>query len=177
VDPAPIHLPLDGRPLKPTQRRRRHLRLGRLVIGLVAGSAVNAVLLNVAILAVDLLTEGTPTSFRTYACFAVVPTVWFVLCGLLYVYSVSQLRGRIGRVECLFVGCVSTFFLPPAVLLAISFFGSRELFSQEAFALLPQYFPFGLATLPFGLFGGWAFWRLGVRPATTPTPELVTVFE
>src|SRR5690348_10710826 len=126
MDPTPVHLPLNGASLKPTQRRWGDLRFGRLVIGLVAGSAVNAVLLNVEMLAVDHLTTGTPTSFRTYACYAVVPTAWLVFCGLLYFYSVSQLRGRIGRIECLFIGCVSTFFLPPALLLAISFFGSRE---------------------------------------------------
>jgi hypothetical protein len=35
----------------------------------------------------------------------------------------------------------------------------------------------GAITLPFGLFGGWVFWRLGVRPATAPTQDLAAVFD
>ncbi|MDQ7248274.1 hypothetical protein [Dongia sedimenti] len=179
MDPSPVHVPPVGTPLKPTQRRWRDLRFNRLVIGLVCASAVNAALLNGALFALFHLTgpQGEPAHFRTYACYAIVPTTWLVLCGLIYVYSVSRLRGQIGRIECLFIGCASTFMLLPAVFLAVSFFGSRELLTMEAFTLLPQYFPFGLATLPFGLFSGWAFWRLGVRPAMAPTAELAAVFE
>ena len=35
----------------------------------------------------------------------------------------------------------------------------------------------GLAAIPFGLAGGWLFWRIAVRPAVTKTADIGSVFD
>jgi H+/Cl- antiporter ClcA len=80
-------------------------------------------------------------------------------------------------VECLLLGCISGFLLPFGME-----FGTNFLFMQfwtphwnREDTLIFSFL--GLICAPFGLFGGWVFWRFGIRPATAPTRELAPVFD
>jgi hypothetical protein len=85
-------------------------------------------------------------------------------------------QGSIGRRDCLLMGMLGAFTFPLAIGIAgIAIQGFPDMdavsFLAGGAALL------SLAAIPFGLFGGWIFWRLAVYAAPINDSAEVTVFE
>jgi len=159
-------------------RQRAHLGLGRVLLGLAVAPLLGAVVMTWAFHALDGLfaEEESRLDWRSLAAMLFSPSLWSVISGLAYLQTVTRMRGQIARYECLLLGCASAYLMPLALTA-----GSDIIF----YARYPdpswrdlQYFAlFDLITLPFGLFGGWVFWRLGIRPATAPTTDFAAVFD
>jgi hypothetical protein len=167
----------DRATLLPSQRRRRDLGILRLSFALVVAPLGPIALVSlpvVAVLGIFALMVG--------AGIALAAAVWSLLFGLLYLNTVSRLRGIVGRAECILLGVSTAFLLPTAVLVggyaweAVRggfLFGSWTLWRNNVDNILI----YGLVFAPFGALGGWIFWRLGVKPAAMPTADFATVFE
>jgi hypothetical protein len=171
----PALLPVAVKPAaSPTARRRVDLRwrgiIGALLVAPLLGTLVVHLLMN-------LIVPGAVEPMRKIVFWTVAPSLWSLLWGLAYLQTVTRLRRRIGRVECLLLGCISGFMLPFAME-----FGTNLLFMQFwtphwNWEDTPIFSFLGLICAPFGLFGGWVFWRFGIRPATAPTRDLAPVFD
>jgi hypothetical protein len=171
----PALLPVASTPAtSPTIRRRADLRWRRIIIALLVAPLLGTLVMH---LLITLITPGSVEPMRKLAFWTLAPSLWSLLCGLAYLQTVTRMRRRIGRVECLLLGCVSGFLLPFAME-----FGTNLLFMQFwtphwNWEDTPIFSFLGLITLPFGLFGGWVFWRFGIRPAITPMRDLAPVFD
>jgi len=157
-----------------TQRRRAGLRQWRLLLAPLLG----AIVMTWAIVLLDDLfaEEEKRMQWRDLAIALSSPSLWSLVSGIAYLQTVTRMRDQIARYECLLLGCVSGFLWPVAMDI-----GSNLLFHGHLPALqwnaISAYSIGGLFTLPFGLFGGWVFWRLGVRPASPPAMNYAAVFD
>jgi len=109
---------------------------------------------------------------------AVAASVWSLLLGFGYFYTVARMRGRVARSECILLGVFVAATLPAAVVTAIyAFDDPRTFFGLVSSGGMPAVFAWSLLFAPFGGFGGWLFWRIGVRPVKMPVVDLAAVFE
>ncbi len=111
---------------------------------------------------------------------------WAMLLGMIYLV-LARRRGFVRRLDCLLLGVLLAFSLPavamgtdiavdriqgvPAVdsgFTGDSYHGP----SDGPLALL-----LGVLLVPFGMLGGWVFWRVGVRPAPIRTVDVAAVFD
>jgi hypothetical protein len=104
------------------------------------------------------------------------PSLWAVISGLAYLQTVTLFRDQIARAECLLLGCGSG-YLMPAALMAGNDIIFHVRYPDPSWDDLKFLALFSLITLPFGLFGGWVFWRLGVLPATETPADFAAVFD
>lgn len=100
--------------------------------------------------------------------------------GIGFVTGSSWAGRRISRGGCLALGGGVAFLLPFALALTGTSLGAYVpavmIVDRELFQLSPvlknvaSLYIFGALLVPFGLPGGWLFWRFGVRPAPQPLP-------
>ncbi|HVY97974.1 MAG TPA: hypothetical protein VHA35_00635 [Dongiaceae bacterium] len=175
--------------LRPTQRRWRDLGKRRLSLGL-AVAPVAPVLIGLLLL----LLLGGPFLLNAAAMAAgaifAAAIGWALIAGWAYLLLIPRSRGVLGRIECLLLGVLAASSLPVAVDLlanAVDWLsaGPDSAASADDFVDLLDEGPSDLAiTLvlaiilsPFGLLGGWIFWRVGVRPTVTTVGDLAPVFD
>jgi hypothetical protein len=132
---------------------RVDLQWPRLMFALFVSPLLGTLVMGLVIALVSSRPLNEPDTFRRFVLWMLGPFLWSLLCGVAYLQSVTRIRGQIARSECLLIGCLCAFVLPFVLTMADSL------------------------TLPFGLFGGWVFWRLGVRPAEAPTRDFAPVFD
>jgi len=117
--------------------------------------------------------------------------IWSMLGGMIFLLM-SRLRGFVRRAHCLLLGAFLAASLPSAAMVTSKAIDrmfsatagqeqSAEDFEFERNFLGPSdgevVFYLGLILIPFGTLGGWVFWRVGVRPAPMPAPDVAAVFE
>jgi hypothetical protein len=163
--------------LRPSQRRARDLHWLRVGLALVIaplGPIVLVTFFATAIAGVFALIVA--------AALGIAAATWSLVFGLIYLNTVTRMRGIIGRSECILLGVCTAFLLPGATLLAAFVWDGIE----HAFLFGPwtrwdsapsTLLTLGLAFSPFGALGGWIFWRTGIRPAAAPTTDFAAVFD
>ena len=160
--------------LTPQHRRWRDLSAGRLSLGLCLAPLsvpITFVLFNA--------TEGETFEDMLIPGVAILVFVvgWALMFGWVYLLAVVKPRGRIARIECLLLGIAMNDLLPIVLALASILAepdGAAALASPEVGGALLG----GVLVLSLlGLLGGWLFWRLGVRPAPVPAPDVMAVFD
>ena len=156
--------------LRPTQRRWRDLGKRRMFLSL-AGAPVPPVLLGVLI--IFAFVGASEPSRRTGSGILLAAIAWSLIAGSAYLQIVSRWRGTISRAECIILGVITAATLPTVAFLASPFFDwTGENISGRGVGIF-----LGIILVPFGLLGGWIFWRLGVRPAVATIGDLVPVFD
>jgi hypothetical protein len=162
------------------QRRWKDLRLSKLAMGLCLAPILPML---VSMLPIWLFVyEGEPApvgrALLYIGYYMAIVVFWSLASGLAAVWIVARGRGLIGRTTCLLLGCTGAFLLP----IFAAFVGglikqlrglplSLDVEDLQVFCLL------GFAALPFGLVGGWLFWRIGVRPAVRKTVDIASAFD
>jgi hypothetical protein len=93
--------------------------------------------------------------------------------------SIQAHDGAVGwRVDSLLLGAVGAALFPTVYVFAYSIgAGEADKFADIGLDSLAFLGLLGLAATPFGLLGGWLFWRIGVRPAIAPPTDLAPVFD
>jgi hypothetical protein len=157
-----------------TERRGADLRIGRVLLGLAVAPLLGAALMTLGIYLASFF-DGS-VRWKDLALAMLAPIVWSVICGLAYLQTIARLRDRIAQPECLLLGCASSLLLPFVLDLAGTLL-LRGHFAIVDWKHLKVYAFAGLFSLPFGLFGGWVFWHLGVRPAETAPRDFAPVFD
>jgi hypothetical protein len=162
--------------LRPTQRRWRDLSKRRLLFSLAA-APVAPVVAGFLLIAVVI---GVPNDGADFAGSILgVAIVWSLVLGAAYLLCISRWRGLVGRIECLMLGIIAAATLP---VLGILLLGSDPSF-RDPFTSDLSSDAGGIAIIlaimltPFGVLGGWVFWRLGVRPVATTTVDVAPVFD
>jgi len=112
--------------------------------------------------------------------------IWSMLLGMTYLV-LARRRGFVRRFDCLLLGVILAASLPAVTMatdVAVDWIqGAVEADagftgdsyhgpSDGAFAFL-----LGVILVPFGMLGGWVFWRIGVRPAPVRTIDVAAVFD
>jgi uncharacterized membrane protein len=158
------------------QRRWPDLRGGRLCLGLVLGPVATAAI----VVAIGSFDEDTAEReiLLGGAGIVIVGIAWSLIAGWIYLLAVTRWRGRITRAECLLLGIAISIFLPIAFLLLVyGVSGSDGIAGMFSGLDGPEgLIAIVLLTLT-GWLGGWLFWRVGVRPAPAPAPDLAPVFD
>jgi uncharacterized membrane protein len=157
-----------------TERRGADLRLGRVLLGLAVAPLLGAALMTLGIYLASFF-DGS-VRWKDLALAMLAPIVWSVFCGLAYLQTIARLRERIAQQDCLLLGSASSLLLPFIIDLAGTLL-LRGHFATVDWAHLKIYACAGLFSVPFGLFGGWVFWRLGVRPAEAAARDFAPVFD
>lgn len=116
--------------------------------------------------------------------------VWWLLFFWTYLLLVTRRVGRIARIECLLVGVATSVLAPLALAFPWSIIYRAEFIGVGAaidYMLADMRSNIGFTVIfttmlspsfmPFGALGSWIFWRVAVRPATTPVIDAATVFE
>jgi len=154
--------------------RRADLPTGRVLLGLALAPLPGAALMTLGIYLASALDDSVRVTDLVILMLS--PVVWSVICGFAYLRIIASKRGQIARSECLLLGCVSSLLMPFVydVSGALLLHGSLLVVDP---AHLRQYAIAGLFSLPFGLFGGWVFWRVGVHPAAAPMRDYAPVFD
>jgi hypothetical protein len=169
-------IPVDDDPPS-SEPRSADLPLSRVLLALAVAPLLGSVLMTLGIGFVDsMLPQDRGIQWRYLALSLALPSLWSVLCGLAYLRTVTRLRGQIARSECLLLGCACGLLMPFAMDGVDTLIWHAQL-PQMTWSELKAYSIGGLFTLPFGLFGGWVFWRLGVRPTPAPLPNFAVVFD
>jgi hypothetical protein len=171
--------------LRATQRRWGDLRKRRLLLGLAAAPVPSVAVGMVLVLIMSgefvlrMLAEAT-------IAILLAAVIWSLVVGWAYLLVVARWRGVIGRIECLLLGVAAAFVLPPlAELLSIVIdwiTASPDMHIPgdpwDTAGFISAFFVFlSIALMPFGLLGGWIFWRVGVRPAVTTVGDVAPVFD
>jgi hypothetical protein len=112
--------------------------------------------------------------------------IWSMLIGMAYLV-LARRRGFVRRIDCLLLGAFLAFSLPAVAMagggavdwilgtpdVEAGFIGDSDPGpSDGAFAVI-----LGVLSVPFGMLGGWAFWRIGVRPAPMRTIDVAPKFD
>jgi magnesium-transporting ATPase (P-type) len=174
--------PVDRMSLTPRHRRWRDLRVGRILLGLAIAPVIVTVLLTLA-----WIFDGEMAGEEIIGATIVVlilTTVYWQMGGWGYLLAVTRPRRRIMRLECLLISLVLTDLLLPLLLMfvfaiegkqgLINMFGGREL---SALLIIVVLAAAAILFAPVGLLNGWLFWRIGVRPAAMPEPDVGAVFD
>src|SRR5581483_6347544 len=168
--------------LRPTQRRWRDLHKGRLLLSLAA-APVPAILLGILLI---LLIDGPGSEAIPVSAVILASAIaWSLLVGWTYLLIVSRWRGVLSRAECFILGVAAAVVLPSLAesvsILVDAFpmgndYAIREQWGSDAGT---RFFGaiLSAALAPFGLLGGWIFWRFGVRPAITTIGDVSPVFD
>jgi hypothetical protein len=123
---------------------------------------------------------------------AAIALLWSLCVGNAYFATFVRHRGFTGRTECILIGTVIAvttpvifWFVLDLGLIHVRLF--LDLFPKSLGRPMPGPISFwkvtwesvliGIYLSPLGLFGGWLFWRIGVRPAKMPTVDLAPVFD
>jgi hypothetical protein len=170
--------------LPSTQRRWRDLKTWRLFLGLVA-APVPSVLLGILLLILVDQPLMPSQAFIVTGVILLVTIVWSLLVGWSYLLIVTRRRAVLSRTGCFFLGIAAAITLPAiaeSVSIVVDAFtiGSDYAFaepwgSDASTRVLGAMLSVALA--PFGLLGGWIFWRLAVRPAVTTLGDAAPVFD
>jgi hypothetical protein len=113
---------------------------------------------------------------------------WSLTAGSAVLLLIGRLRGTVRRGDCLLLGAGLAFTLPLIANVADTLIdwataaqNDPDGWTTRAFEPLPSPFLLMLSAFltPFGVLGGWVFWRAGVRPAAMPPvdAEVATVFD
>ncbi|WP_395019920.1 hypothetical protein [Dongia sp.] len=159
----------------PIGPRTADLPLGRVLLALAVAPLLGAALMTLGVHLVNAF-EGSGVGWKDLTLSMLAPIAWSMICGMTYLRTVSRLRDQIAWHECLLLGCASSFLMP----LVYDIVGTLLLqgrFPLLDWAHLKNYAFAGLFTLPFGLLGGWLFWRIAVRPADIAMRDLSGVFD
>jgi hypothetical protein len=174
-------VPVPAR-VNPHQRSWADLKIWRLGLGLVlaplvpyAAMAVVGQYVSNGILFDDL--------WRAVLVLAGIAVAWSLIAGPAYLLTVVRGRRRTGRTECLLLGTGIAASLPTAAIASVALMpewlyrkldlGPLDPLSQLVSICLVV----GLILAPFGLIGGWILWRVAVRPAPLPVPDVTAVFD
>jgi hypothetical protein len=162
---------------QPAKRRRKNLRMPRVLLALIVAPLLGGVIMTFLFYLISTIGRNESLMRLDDLAMSVIsPSLWSLVCGLAYLQTITRWRGEIARYECLLLGFGSSFLFPSAL------FGSMPLLRGEP----PQWFEWGdlqylamvgLICAPFGVLGGWLFWRLGIRPAKAPTTDFAAVFD
>ena len=163
------------------KRRYADLQLPRLMLALVLSPLLGTLVMGLFIGFVTSKPLDEPETFRRFMGWMVAPVLWSLISGVAYLQSVTRIRGQIARNECLLLGCLCAYLLPFALSMGDSLilYGNFYFWHRDFlfWGRVADHAMTGLFTLPFGLFGGWVFWRLGVRPAEAPMRDFAPVFD
>jgi hypothetical protein len=154
--------------------RSADLPLGRVLLALAVAPLLGATLMTLGISIASPYHDGT--RWPELALSMLAPVAWSLICGLAYLRTIARMRDQIARAECLLLGCGSGLLLPFVIDVTGTLFLLERLPTVD-WTHIKVYLLAGLFTLPFGLFGGWVFWRIGVRPAMPRTRDLSGVFD
>jgi hypothetical protein len=159
-------------------RRWQDLRFSRLLVGLMLAPVV-PILLSAPVFFYFMQTADDPFPFEWQVAFTVayvvVAEMWSIITGLLWLYTVTRWRGRLGRLGSLILGAVCSFLFPVLMTFGGALYETDNLgrwMNEAAFMTVMV----GLMAVPAGLLGGWVFWRIGVRPEAPPPQELAPIF-
>ncbi len=185
--------------MTPHRRRWGDISKGRLILGLVA-APILPILLGSSL--VWLLYSSDPFAddgafispserftnvARIGAILEAAAGSWSLVAGLAALRLRSWRSGLIGRIDCFLLGILLAFSFPlvfwldsfvvDAILVRwgspVPYFHFGEL-SMDGLGIAALV---GLPLTPFGLLGGWIFWRLVVRPAVAHVLDVTGVFE
>jgi hypothetical protein len=126
-------------------------------------------------------TEDDPFPFAWQVVFTlsyvVVAEAWSIITGLVWLYTVSRWRGRLGSFGCMTFGAVCSFLFP-----VLMTFGGAFIFESDPTGSWMSRnglmtLMVGAAALPAGVLGGWIFWRISVRPEAPPPEDLAPIFD
>ena len=173
---------LDPARVSPHQRAWTDLKVRRLGLGLVLAPLIPFAAMT---LIGEAITQGLLLNDvgKIVLVLASVTLAWSLIAGATYLLTVVRWRRRTGRAECLLLGTGSAATLPTAVATGIAVMPewlNRQLDIGPVgpfVAMIPDCLVIGLFLSPFGLLGGWILWRIGVRPAPLPVPDVTAVFD
>jgi len=116
---------------------------------------------------------------RFLSIYLSIAEAWALVIGATGVFGVARWRGAIGRRGCLLLGAIGAFTFPFVVVFALDIYELvvRGTADGLDFSLIPRLLVLSVAALPFGLFGGWIFWRIAIRPAASMVPNVARVFD
>jgi len=168
----------------PNLRHWRDLSKWRLLFGLAF-----APVLPIALGALVLLSLAGGIFIGALGGILAAAETWSMLVGTVFLIA-ARYRGVVRRAHCFLLGAFLAFSLPSAAYVAsaavdrVFAMTSPSEISDEDFEegfLGPSdgtfVFVVGLILIPFGTFGGWVFWRVGVRPARPKVIDVAPVFD
>ena len=120
-----------------------------------------------ATLVLDAGFSGHPfNQMETDFIFSLLSEVWAVTFGAIWVFVACRHRGKPGRRDCFLMGIIGALTLPSILMQVLwALDGTSEL-AVWGLVLV------SLLATPFGLLGGWFFWRLSIIPATPSEAEI-----
>ena len=179
VDPV-----TDPARANPHQRAWVDLRLWRLSLGLLLAPIAPVGLGTLLLQVLDL---GTVVGGFMVVSGSVLAAseVWSLIVGTLCLLIFVRRRGVIRRADCFLLGAFLAFTL------SLAAYNLGTIIDWATGAPAPEIpdehmTPFestvfavfaGLLLIPFGTFGGWVFWRVGVRPARPKVSDVTAVFD
>jgi hypothetical protein len=146
--------------LERSQRDWNTLPLAWLIAGMALSPVIPAALSAPAVwLAIAFSGHPWPPEniAKNVADYLLAVEAWALVVGLPTLWVMSRLADRLSRRGCLWLGAIGAFTCPFAKLL---FDGSQFEVGVTLFVAF-----IGLFALPFGLLGGWIFWRIAAYPA------------
>jgi hypothetical protein len=169
----------DRPALKPHQRHWSDLRFKRILLGLLLAPMLPSVLS--APLAWAVLLEGFPLPLQSatsyLASWGLAAEAWALLSGLTVLLTVVRRLGYRGRNGCLILGCAGAFTLPFFGLTLGVTISQDAVTATDTIKILAFGATIGLPAMPFGLLGGWIFWRVAVRPAPASIGDVTGLFD
>jgi hypothetical protein len=174
---------MEMRPVTPvperpsTQRRFVDLRMWRILPALIVAPMLGAALMawGLCVMNEVFAEDGDRMSTSTVAMLFFSPSLWSVISGLAYLWTITRTRGTIARVECFLLGCWSGFLAPMCIGIGDRLL--RGLASDMDWLEIGFFSLAGLIALPFGLLGGWLFWHLAIRPSIERAMDYAPVFD
>jgi hypothetical protein len=147
-----------------------------------------APVLPIALGALILLMLDGDLIFTSVGAILAAAEAWSMPLGTIFLV-VSRLRGTVRRAHCLLLGAFLAFSLPSATYVtskAIDWAYGATPPSDEDFDFDDEFhgpsdgglvFVIGLILVPFGMLGGWVFWRVGAYPARPKILDVAPVFD
>lgn len=159
------------------RRLARDVKPRRIVLGLIVAPIAPA------LLALPLAGYPWPDFLSGGAWFVWITATllalpWSWAFGGWYLLRKWRSSGMIERFDCLAIGGGLAFGLPTIHMLL--WLGGEWFISGQADWLGPFMILLapvaGIFVVPFGLFGGWIFWRIAIRPTRPPVQDLAEAF-
>ena len=122
----------------------------------------------------EFFTGGATFSFAWVAGSAV---LWSLAFGTFFLVTSPRRSGSITRAQCIFLGGLAAILFPSAFMVFAAVITAEPATLAMAIAFSPISLLLGLFLTPLGVFGGWVFWLVGVRPAKPHMDQLEKVFE
>jgi hypothetical protein len=146
--------------LKPSERDWRALRPAWLIAGMALAPVIPAALsAPIVWLAIALSGHPWPSESvaKNVAGYLLVAEAWALVVGLPAVWVMSRVTDRLSRKGCLLPRALGAFTAPFVDLLLDG--------SRFELGLIEFMGSIGLFAIPFGVVGGWIFWRIAAYPA------------